>query len=76
MKSTNENENQNTNARLDLIKQKCEEECKSLLKRNTFALNLMNEIGKYLDKDFIEFKEFDINDNWNEFQELFDYFCS
>ncbi len=76
MESKNENENQNTNARLDLIKQKCEEECKSVLKRNTFALNLMNEIGKYLDKDFIEFKEFDINDNWSEFQQLFDYFSS
>ena len=73
MESKNENENQNTNARLDLIKQKCEEECKSVLKRNTFALNLMNEIGKYLDKDFIEF---DINDNWSEFQQLFDYFSS
>ena len=76
MNSKNENENQNRNARLDLIEQKCEEECKSLLKRNTIVLNLMNEIGHYLDKDFIEIDEFDVNVNCNEFKDLFDYFCS
>ena len=76
MESKNENENQNTNARLDFIKQKCEEECKLIQKKNNFILALLNEIGSYLDKDFIIINEFDLDANYNDFKELFDFFTT
>ena len=53
-----------------------EEESQALMKKNSFMLTIMNEIGKALDPKFQNIKELDLEANLEDFISLFNYFYS
>ena len=60
-------------SKLDL---EIEEEILALKKKNEFILHLINEIGKTLDKNFRQIKDFDYESNIEDLIYLFSYFDS
>ena len=61
---------------LDMLDIKAEEESQVLMKKNTFILKIINEIGSALDKNYQTIKEFDFEANIEDLFKLFDYFYS
>ena len=61
---------------LDMLDIKAEEESQVLMKKNTFILKIINEIGSALDKNYQIIKEFDFEANIEDLFKLFDYFYS
>ena len=61
---------------LDMLDIKAEEESQALMKKNTFILKIINEIGSALDKNYQTIKEFDFEANFEDLLKLFDYFYS
>ena len=59
---------------LKLLESKIKIESERLLRKNTFILKLLNDIGCYLDKEFIPLKEFDIEAHFEVLTDLFNYF--
>ena len=53
-----------------------EKETLALKKKNEFILKIINEIGKALDKNFLQIKIFDYDSNIEDFINLFNYFDS
>ena len=53
-----------------------EEESQALMRKNSFMLTIMNEIGKALDPKFQNIKELDLEANLEDFISLFNYFYS
>lgn len=47
-----------------------------LFHKNSYIMNLLNQIGSYLNKDFIKIKDFDMDANLSIYNELFDYYSS
>lgn len=61
---------------LKAIEEKADKESQLRLQRNTIIMDILNRIGRYLSKDFIQIKEFDIDANFDNFCELFEYFVN
>ena len=59
---------------LILLESKIKAESERLLRKNTFILKLLNEIGGYLDKEFSPLKEFDIEAHLEILTDLFNAF--
>ena len=53
-----------------------EKETLAQKKKNKFILKIINEIGKSLDKNFLQIKNFDYDSNVEDFIDLFNYFDS
>ena len=59
---------------LELLDDEIEKESLVLMKKNEFFLQLMNEIGKALDENYKEIKEFNLEANLQDFIDLCNYF--
>lgn len=59
---------------LELLDDEIEKESLVLMKKNAFFLQLMNEIGKALDENYKEIKEFNLEANLQDFIDLCNYF--